>query len=365
MKMLSPLPLIAMIVAAPASARTPVSRTPVSQTPVSQTPVIRTETPLRYQIPSTVSPQAKVALEQVYGLLQQRAQVPQRPPLSQEDWDQRNQWVNAVIGPMVQANADALRVSVQEDMIGGVPVLRIRPPGYTPRHRTLIYAHGGGYVLFSARTSLTVPALMAVASGDEVISVDYTLAPRGNWQTATDQLIAAYRGVLAYRRPDQVGLLGDSAGGGLVAGAVLKMRDLQVPLPGALCLLSPWSDITDTGDSYATLAAADPTLDAGGLKWGADAYADPADQRHPYVSPVYGDYRKPYPPTLIQGGTREIFVSNFVRHYQAIRSGGHEAVLDLYEGMPHVFQAMAPAIPETATAMTRAATFFDTHLARR
>nr|WP_233151242.1 alpha/beta hydrolase [Sphingomonas sp. BT553] len=263
---------------------------------------------------------------------------------------------------MVKASTDGLGLLVQEAVVGGVPVLRIRPPGYTPRNRTLIYAHGGGYVLFSARTSLTVPALMAVASGDEVISVDYTLAPRGNWRTATDQVIAAYKGVLGTRKPKQIGMLGDSAGGGLVAGAVLKMRDQNVPLPGALYLLSPWADITDTGDTYTTLAAADPSLDAKSLKWGADAYAALADQRNPYVSPVYGDYTKAFPPTLIQGGTREIFVSNFVRQYQAIRSGGHEAALDLYEGMPHVFQALIPNTPETASSIKCAAAFFDTYL---
>ncbi len=320
---------------------------------------------MRYDVPATVSPQAKQALEHTYIFLKQIAQSPQVAPVTQQDWDRRNAMANAIIGPRVKATADALDISVQEETLGGVPVLRIRPPGYTPRNRTLVYAHGGGYVLFSARTSLTVPALIAVASGDEVVSVDYTLAPSGNWRTATDQVIAAYTAVLAARQPGQVGMLGDSAGGGLIAGAVLKMRDQNVPLPGALYLLSPWSDITETGDTYTTLAAADPSLDSKSLKAGANAYAAPADQLNPYVSPVYGDYRKAFPPTLIQGGTREIFVSNFVRQYQAIRRGGHEAVLDLYEGMPHVFQALVPDTPETATSIGRAAAFFDAHLAER
>ena len=106
----------------------------------------------------------------------------------------------------------------------------------------------------------------------------------------------------------------------------------------------------------------DPVLDAESLSWSADVYADPKDQKNPYVSPVYGDYTKAFPPTLIQGGTREIFLSNFVRQYQAIRGGGHEAVLDLYEGMPHVFQGVTPDSPETRTAIGRAADFFARHL---
>ena len=92
------------------------------------------------------------------------------------------------------------------------------------------------------------------------------------------------------------------------------------------------SDITAAGDSYATLASADPILNVTSLRWGAEAYAPLGDQKNPYVSPVYGDYSKAFPPTLIQVGTREIFLSNAVRQYQAIRGGGHEAVLDVYEG---------------------------------
>ena len=103
-------------------------------------------------------------------------------------------------------------------------------------------------------------------------------------------------------------------------------------------------------------------LDLNSSRWGANVYADPKDQKNPYASPVYGDYAKAFPPTLIQGGTREMLLSNFVRQYQAIRGGGHEAVLDLYEGMPHVFQGSLPNAPETHTAIARAAAFFKLHL---
>src|SRR5213078_1548879 len=100
------------------------------------------------------------------------------------------------------------------------------------------------------------------------------------------------------------------------------------------------------------------------LKRAADAYAEPKDQRHPYVSPVYGDYSKGFPPTLIQGGTREIFLSHFVRQYRAIDGAGGVAVLDLYDGMPHVFQ-MRPEMAdarETKVAMAKMAAFLKGHL---
>ena len=100
---------------------------------------------------------------------------------------------------------------------------------------------------------------------------------------------------------------------------MLKMRDQGLPLPGALWLLSPWSDITATGDRYTTLATADPILNSTRLVWDAEAYAPVADRKNPYVSPVYCDYSKAFPPTLTQVGTREIFQSCAVREYQVIR----------------------------------------------
>ncbi len=315
----------------------------------------------RFQVPATVSAEAKTELSAFYDIW---ARMPAASrPITLDDWDRQREAIETLGAATSAALANKLGASVEGDQIGGVPVFRIRPPGFKPNGRTLVFLHGGAYTRLGGRSRLVPPLLVASATDGEVISVDYTLAPRGNWQTVTDEVIAVWRTLLAEGvAPATIGVFGDSAGASLGAGSVLKMRDLGLALPGALYLMSPWSDITVTGDSYLTLSRADPTLDAEILGWSAEAYAEPKDQRSPYVSPVYGDYTKPFPPTLIQGGTREIFLSNFVRLYQAIRAGGHEAVLDLYEGMPHVFQNLTPNSPETRTAIARAAAFFALHL---
>ncbi len=316
---------------------------------------------LRFQVPATVSPEAAKDLTAAYGVAA-GLPVPSRPA-SPEDWNRQKDALEKRITAPSKALADKLGVTLTDDQIGGVPVVRLRSAGYRPNGRLLIFLHGGAYTRFSAHSRLSPPALVAAATGDEVISVDYTVAPRGNWKSITDQVISVWRALLnRHVAPGSIGIFGDSAGGSLAAGSVLKMRDLGLPLPGALYLMSPWSDITANGDTYQTLSGLDPTLDVESLSWSADAYADPKEQKNPYISPVYGDYSKAFPPTLIQGGTREIFLSNFVREYQAIRGGGHEAVLDLYEGMPHVFQGVTPNSPETHTAIARAAAFFDAHL---
>ena len=95
------------------------------------------------------------------------------------------------------------------------------------------------------------------------------------------------------------------------------------------------------------------------------AYADAKDHKHPYVSPVYGDFSKGFPPTLIQGGTKEIFLSNFVRLYQALDQAGQNAKLDIYEGMPHVFVPMLPDTPESKAAMTKANAWVTKHLLQK
>ncbi len=227
----------------------------------------------------------------------------------------------------------------------------------------LLYTHGGSYIYLSAATSLIVPSLIAVATGHEVISIDYTIAPRGNWTTATNEVLTVWNALLrGGMKPKATGIFGDSAGGGLAVGSVLKMRDEGLPLPGAIYLLSPWADLTGIGDTVATLADADPSIRAEFMTWGANAYANPSCQKHPYVSPVYGNYAKPFPPTLIQAGTREVLLSDAIRQYQAISAGGKTAVLDIYEGMPHVFQALLIDTPEDEAAVTRAAQFFNKHL---
>ena len=115
---------------------------------------------------------------------------------------------------------------------------------------------------------------MSTASGHEVISIDYTLAPRADWHITTDQVLAVWKAVLASGvKAESVGMMGDSAGGNLAAASVLKMRDQHLPLPGALYLISPGADQSGAGDTYTTLAAADPILSTETTSWSADAYS--------------------------------------------------------------------------------------------
>lgn len=248
--------------------------------------------------------------------------------------------------------------------INGVPVVEIKPRNWRDNGKVLIYTHGGAYTLFSAESTLISSVPVAEATGLRVISVDYTVAPEAKWKEITAQVVSVIEALLEEGyKPSDVAIYGDSAGGGLAAGALLRARDEGIPPLAALVLWSPWSDITETGDTYLSLRDHDPLLTyKESLEHAADAYAEPADQKHPYVSPVYGEYSKGFPPTLIQVGTREIFFSNAVRHYRALDDAGIEVVIDPYEGMWHVFQAFHWELPESEQAREKVASFLKEHL---
>jgi len=310
--------------------------------------------------PDTISP----AWQKVWPSIVSRSKPgPTFAPDDVASWAQmRAENEKALLG-FAQTIVSSYGVTTEDAKVGDVPVVWITPKAWRDDGRILIYVHGGGFVAFSAHSTLYQSALMAARSGIRVLAVDYTTAPAARWPQITDQMIAVYRAVLAAgHEPSQIGMWGDSAGGSIVAGATLKLRDQGLPMPAALVLWSPWSDVSMSGDSYTTLGQSDPLLDLPGLKASGAAYADPADQKNPYVSPVYGDYSKGFPPTLIQGGTHEMFLSNCVRQYQALVQAGIPATLDLYEGMVHVFQPMAPATPEGRAALTATVRFWNDHL---
>jgi acetyl esterase/lipase len=312
-------------------------------------------------IPDTVSDEAKAYLAALPGPdARPAAPAPGDRPAWTKAWQDRE----AERLPLAEAALRRYGPTVTERTLGGVPVLDIKPKGWRDSGQVLVYTHGGAYTYFSARSSLPSGVVAADATGLRVVSVDYTVAPAGRWGQVTDEVLAVLAALQREGvRLKDLAIYGDSAGGGLAAGAVLKMRDRGLGMPAAVVLWSPWADITDRGDTAVTLKHAEPTyLYERHLKPAADAYADPEDQRHPYVSPVYGDFTKGFPPTLIQGGTKEIFLSHFVRLYQAIDQAGGTAKLDLYEGMPHVFQPRLAAAPEGKAALRKMTAFLKHHL---
>ncbi|MDO6500753.1 alpha/beta hydrolase [Photobacterium sanguinicancri] len=316
-----------------------------------------------FYVPSTISPEGKAFLTESFSLEAKNTVV--IPALADIDgWKNYQRKADEAMVDTNKAIMAMYKPVISEAVIADVPVLDIKPQNWKDNGKVLVYTHGGAYTAYSAESTLSSSVPVANDTQLRVISVDYTLAPHAKFDVVTDQVIAVLDGLTkqGYKMSD-IAIYGDSAGGGLAAGTVLKMRDKGMALPAAVVLWSPWADITETGDTYHTLKDAEPVYRYDLLlKPSADAYSEVKDQKNPYVSPVYGDYTKPYPPTLIQAGTKELFLSNAVRLYQAIDSNGGEAKLDVYEGMWHVFQAFSYDIPESKLARKKMAAFLDDKL---
>jgi epsilon-lactone hydrolase len=279
-------------------------------------------------------------------------------------WQKLNQQASSMFMQLSQPIVDSYQPDISATKLGDINILDVKPKGWRDNGKVLIYVHGGGYTLLGANSTLSNPAVVANATGLRVISVDYSLAPLSKWNQTTDEVVSVMQALRdqGYSLND-IGMYGDSAGGGLVGGSVLKMRDEGLGMPAALVLWSPWTDVTRIGDTYTTLRNADPFLsEVTMLENMANAYAHPSDQKNPYVSPVYGNFSNGFPPTLIQGGTKEMLLSDFVRLYQALDQAGIPVKLDIYEGMPHAFQAFFQNTAESDLAISKTSNFLREYL---
>jgi len=319
-----------------------------------------TTTPLWAHVPKTISPE--------WGALfskKGRGREHQMPaPDDVKGWKTLQDANDEAKEASADEKAAAFGVTYEETRLAGIPVVKVTPAKLSREDKIAVYTHGGAYVLNSAKAVIESAMLVAAQTGLRVIAVDYTLSPHSKWKETTDEVVTVFKALAKQGfAASDILLFGDSAGGGLAAGVTLKMRDLGMEMPAALVLWSPWTDISETGDTYMTLRDAEPYYTYEHvLGPSALAYADAKDHKHPYVSPVYGDFSKGFPPTLIQGGTKEIFLSNFVRFYQALDQAGQTVKLDIYEGMPHVFVPTLPETSESKAAMKKVDEWVTRHL---
>jgi acetyl esterase/lipase len=233
-----------------------------------------------------------------------------------------------------------------------VPCEWIAAPGADPQ-RVLLFFHGGGYYRGSIRTHREFCARLSRASGTPVLAVDYRLAPEHRFPAAVDDCVAAWRWLMAQgSAPGNVAVVGDSAGGGLALALLMTLRDEQAALPAAAVLLSPWTDLLQSGASMAGNAPHDPTISKAYLDRFAAAYLHDADPKHPLASPLFGDLRG-LPPLLIQVGAIECLLDDATRLAQQASAAGVTVDLEVWPGMFHVWQRHGAQLPEAQQAVDK------------
>lgn len=205
----------------------------------------------------------------------------------------------------------------------------------------ILHCHGGGYSTGSSLYARTLTSKLASSTSMDVLCFDYRLAPEHPYPAAVEDAVKAwdYLMLLGYGARDII-LTGDSAGGNLALVLTLKLKEAGRLLPRGIVLLSPWTDLTSSGESFQTKAEVDPVLDSGYISRMIAAYAPEQDLQNPFVSPLFGSFEG-FPPVYIQVGENEILLSDSLRLHQALVDANVSVKMDVYEGMWHVFQ-MSP-----------------------
>jgi acetyl esterase/lipase len=247
------------------------------------------------------------------------------------------------------------RVSYVDTVVGGVPAIVATPTEVRP-DRHILYIHGGAYVVGSPKSHIAMCARLAKRAAATVTVIDYRLAPEHVFPAAIDDCVAAYRAIIADVDPALVTIAGDSAGGGATLATIGALKAAGDPLPGAVYVLSPWTDLTASGESIVTRVDHDPMFDGDGLIEAATTYAGATPLDHPGVSPLFADPTG-YPPTLIQTGMDEILLSDSTRLAERYEHAGVDVRLDLRDGLWHVYPILAGYMPEATDALVRAAVF--------
>jgi acetyl esterase/lipase len=245
--------------------------------------------------------------------------------------------------------------------LGGVPTLEIGIDGVTPEG-TLLWFHGGFYVFGSARTSAALASNLARRTRTRVISVNYRLAPEHPYPAALEDALNAYRALLAdtaSREPGPIAVVGESAGAGLATALLVCAREQHLAMPSAGVLFSPYADLTLSGATMTTKAAADPSFTPEAIAVRMKDYVGAADPADPRISPVFSDLRG-LPPLLIQAGSNEVLLDDAVRLAARAAADDVPVALEVTPGVPHLFQAFAAMLEEGEAAMRRATEFLHT-----
>lgn len=222
---------------------------------------------------------------------------------------------------------------------------------------TILYLHGGGYVIGSINSHREMISRIARAAKVRALAIDYRLAPEYPFPAAVEDATKAYRWLLRQSvPPERVIVAGDSAGGGLTVALLLALRDAGDPLPTAAVCISPWTDLEITGESMVTKKDVDPMIRPDDAKWGAERYYGSADPRNPQVSPIHADLSG-LPPLLIQVGTSEVLLSDSARLAERATSAGVDVTLEEWEEMVHVWHFFAFMLPEGQQAIERIGEF--------
>ena len=228
------------------------------------------------------------------------------------------------------------------------------------RQGVVLYLHGGGYVCGDLEYAKGFGSMLSVCCGVRVFCAAYRLAPEHPYPAALEDALTAYRYLLdkGYS-PEHIALCGESAGGGLCYALCLKLKALGLRQPSCIIAISPWTDLTASGESYRSNREADPSLTAEVLDYYADCYA--GDRRNPFVSPLFGDLSS-MPPSLLFVGGDEIMKSDATQLHDKLTASGRKSEITVRPGRWHGY--ILYGLKEDREDLDRINTFLNENLSQ-
>lgn len=284
--------------------------------------------------------------------------------LKQETWD-LNTSIPKFRAECEQANSrmakDPEGVTVTPVDVDGIPAEWL-VPAETKNEGVILYTIGGGYVSGTLQDHRSMVAKIVLGSQTRMLIFEHRLAPEHPYPAAIEDSVKAYRWLLAQNiSPTKIMIVGESAGGGLCLATLLAIRDLGIPIPAAVVAMSPWTDLTLSGESYRTKARV--CLSPKGM--GAVCshyYVGDQDPTLPWISPLFGDLYG-LPPMYISVGEYETMLDDSTRFAEKAKKAGVDVTLKVGEKMVHCYPLMAPFYPEATQELETICRFIELHLA--
>lgn len=230
--------------------------------------------------------------------------------------------------------------------------------------RVMLYLHGGGYFFGSAHSHRPLIWRFSALSSLKVLAIDYRQLPDFPYPAPLEDAVTAYQWLLKQGyKAENIVIGGDSAGGNLTLVTLQKIKEQNLPMPSCAVLLSPWADLSCSGQSIELNRRHDPMIPSNLLKFLSKHYVGENDPKDPCLSPVHGDYRG-FPPLLVYVGTTEVLLDDARRVVAKAKEAGVYVEYKEWEKMPHVFPILATYLPEGKKAVKMMSTFINEHLGR-
>jgi epsilon-lactone hydrolase len=249
-------------------------------------------------------------------------------------------------------------VVFKEETAGGVPAIWCIPADAV-KGRVLLYLHGGGYAIGSAKAYRLFVSRLAASLKARVLIPDYRLGPENPFPAAFEDAVAAYRWLIDQSvAPQSLTIAGDSCGGGLTIATLVAARDAGLPMPAGAFVMSPWVDLSISGESIVAKAQEDTVLAVPELQGMAGAYLGATDPKTPSASPLYANLAG-LPPLLIQVGSSEILLDDANRLAARAGAAGVKVRLEIWPSMFHVWHLYGPLLDEGRDALNDGAAFLS------